>query len=495
MNRAPARIGLQHREAVVSAAGPLEGDRTLYDAIDAYVEAEMRRLKMPGVSLAIVEGGQVVHARGFGRARPAGEAPTPQTLFFIGSLTKPVTALALMQLAEAGKVELDAPAQRYVPWFRVADPDAPAQITVRHLLNQTSGLPNSIGGIILADFDTSPGAAERQARELATVSLAHTPGTTWEYSNSNYQLLGLIIEAASGQPYADYVQEHIFTPLGMHHTCAWPGPAKREGLAVGHCYWFGVPVAAPDMPVPLGAVAGGGLASTAEDLARFMIALLNGGRVGDVQVLSSAGVEEMQRGVADINAMGLSLGQYGMGWFVEVMGRTKVVSHGGTLPDFGSFMALLPQQDKGIVLLFNACHFWMNPILTESGMCAAALLAGEPPPQIPFVRVMPWALRGQLLLPALQVAGVAATVRLLRRWRRNPECRPSGGRAWASHVLLPLIPNALGAFALKSMLGKTRSYLKLYMPDSFWLAMVCGSFALVWSLVRTGLVMRALRKA
>ena len=113
---------------------------TSYDAIDAYVEEQMHRLHIPGASLAIVEGDQIVHLRGFGHARPGGEAPTPQTPFFIGSLTKSITALAVMQLVEAGKVELDAPVQRYLPWFRVADPEASAQMTVRHLLNQTSGL-------------------------------------------------------------------------------------------------------------------------------------------------------------------------------------------------------------------------------------------------------------------------------------------------------------------------------------------------------------------
>jgi CubicO group peptidase (beta-lactamase class C family) len=120
-------------------AKPASGNAP-FDAIDAYLEEQMRRLNLPGVSLAIVEGQQIVHLRGFGRARPGGEAPSPQTPFFIGSLTKSFTALAVMQLVEAGQVELDAPLQRYLPWFRVADPQASAQITVRHLLNQTSGL-------------------------------------------------------------------------------------------------------------------------------------------------------------------------------------------------------------------------------------------------------------------------------------------------------------------------------------------------------------------
>ena len=116
-------------------------DRGLYDAIDAYITGQMRRLSMPGVALAIVEGDKIVHLRGFGRARPGGETPAPYTPFFIGSLTKSFTALAVMQLVEAGKVELDAPVQRYLPWFRVADPQTSVQMTLRHLLNQTSGLP------------------------------------------------------------------------------------------------------------------------------------------------------------------------------------------------------------------------------------------------------------------------------------------------------------------------------------------------------------------
>ena len=116
-----------------------------YEAIDAYVEGQMRRLRMPGVSLAIVEGDKIVHLRGFGRARPGGEPPSPHTPFPIASLTKSFTAQAVMQLVEAGKIELDAPVQRYLPWFRVADPQASAHMTVRHLLNQTSGLPTSSG--------------------------------------------------------------------------------------------------------------------------------------------------------------------------------------------------------------------------------------------------------------------------------------------------------------------------------------------------------------
>jgi CubicO group peptidase (beta-lactamase class C family) len=467
--------------------------RDAYEEIDAHIERQMERLNFPGATLAIVEDNEIAHLRGFGQARPGGEAPTPQTPFFIGSLTKSFTALAVMQLVEDGKVALDAPVQRYLSWFRVADPQASAQITVRHLLNQTSGLPTSSGEIQLADLDDRPDATERQARALSTLVLNRPLGTAWEYSNANYSLLGLIIEAASGESYADYVQEHIFTPLEMCHTYTSEAEVKQNGLAVGHQYWFAMPSAVPNMPIPHGSLPAAGLISTSEDIARYLIALLNGGRSGNAQLLSGAGIDELQRGVADIREMGLSLGQYGMGLVVDKIGQTKLVWHTGTLPHFGAYIALLPEQKKGVVLLFNACHHWMNPVQAEFGGDVAALLAGEQPAPSKF-GVVPWVLRGQLLIPAVQIACIVATVRLLRRWRLDPALRPSGVRKWGLHILLPLIPNLLVALTLLPMLGKRRGYLMLYMPDYSWIAMVCGSFSLAWMVLRTGLVLRILRK-
>ena len=462
-----------------------------FDAIDAYVEEQMRRLKMPGVSLAIVEGDQIVHLRGFGRARPHGEAPTPQTPFFIGSLTKSFTALAVMQLVEAGKIDLDAPVQRYLPWFRVADPPASAQMTVRHLLNQTSGLPASSGEFPLADFDDSPGATERQARALATLVLARPVGSAFEYSNSNYNLLGLIIEAASGVSYEDYIQKRILAPLDMSRTYASPTMAKQNGLAVGHQYWFAIPLAAPNIPIPYGSLPGGGLISCAEDMARYLIAHLNEGRFGDVQVVSGTGIDKLHHGVAEFRPMGISVGRYGMGWYESEIGQTKFFWHTGILPHFFAYMALLPGQKKGVVLLINASQHWMSPVLTDFGVGVTALLAGDQPSPSKF-GLIPWALRGQLLIPALQIVDVAATVLMLRRWQREPERSPSGGRKWGQHILLPLIPNLLVALTLRPMLGKRRGYLTLYMPDYSWIALVSGAFAGIWTFLRTGLILGAL---
>jgi len=465
--------------------------------IETTIERQMRRLKIPGLSIAIVEGEEIAYLRGFGRTGPGGQAPTPQTPFFIGSLTKSFTALAVMQLVEAGRMDLDEPVQRYLPWFRLADPQTSAQITVRHLLNQTSGLPTSAGEYPLADFDQSPGATERQARALATLELTRPVGSAFEYCNMNYNLLGLIIEAASRQTYADYVQKHIFNPLGMRHTTASPAEAIQDGLATGHQYWFAHPFPTPDMPLPAGSLPGGLLISSAEDMAHYLIMHLNGGRYGDRQLLSSAGIDELHRGATEFIYMGRSLGWYGMGWYDDKINQTRIVWHSGTLPHFFAYMALLPEQKKGLVLLFNACQHWMNGVQILFGGDVAALLAGEQPQPAPmaFMPKIPWLLRGQLLLPALQAIGVVATLRRLRRWRQDPWARPDGRTAFATHVLLPLITNLSAALTLLPLLGKRRGYLMLYMPDYSWTAILCGGFSLVWSILRTGLVLRVMRKA
>ncbi len=460
-----------------------------YEAIDAYVEGQLRRLQTPGAVLAVVEGDRIVHTRGFGRARPGGETPTPQTPFFLGSLTKSITALAVMQLVEAGKVALDTTVQHYLPWFRVADPRASAVMTVRHLLNQTSGLPESAGDLLLADFDDSPAASERQARALSTLRLGRPVGARCGYSNLNYNLLGLIIEVASGQSYAGYVQEHIFDPLEMRHSYTSKAEAEKNGLAVGHRYWFGHPVAVRDLPVPHGSLPSGQLISSAEDMAHYLIVHLNGGRYGDARILSDAGISELHRGAAEYVKMGISSGKYGMGWFDTDMGRTKTYWHTGNVPDFSAYMVLLPEQKRGAVLLANAGHFGFPPILGEVGTGVAALLAGQQPAPN-WLGFIPWMMRLLLLIPLLQIAGVALTLWMLSRWGSHPALTP-GGLLMGLFVLLPLVLNLALAATLVHLQSKgLLRFMRLFMPDVAWVVRVSGGFAGLWAVLRTGLILR-----
>ncbi len=140
---------------------------------------------------------------------------------------------------------------------------------------------------------------------------------------------------------------------------------------------------------------------------------------------------------------------------------------------------------------------WRNygfpPILAEPGLNLTAMVAGRqaPPSPFGFVRFLPWAMRGLVLIPVLQIAGVAATLLRLRGWRENPEHIPTRGRLWTLHILLPLIPNlSLAALPIYLKAKGMLRYLKLFNPDAAWVALICGSFAGIWALVRTGLILR-----
>lgn len=436
-----------------------------------------------------------MHVRGLGRARPRGEVPTPRTPFFIGSLTKSITALGVMQLVEAGKVELDAPVQHYLPWFRVADPQASAQITVRHLLNQTSGLPLWPSEIANADFDDRPDATERQVRELSTHKISRPVGSKCEYSNFNYNILRLIVESASGESYTDYVRNQIFNPLEMRHSYALKAGAKQNGQAVGHRHWFTVPFPVPDMPVPVGMLPSGQLISCAEDMAHYLIAHLDGGRYGGAQILSQAGIDEMHHGVKELRMGNISGGFYGVGWFDIDLGRTKTYSHGGNVPDFSAFMAIVPEQKKGVVLLLNANPYGLPIITEELGMGVTALLAGQPPAPIRLDFIQ-WIMRALPVIPLLQIAGVLGTLRLSRRWSQDPEQRPSRGRRWGQYIMLPLIPNVvLAAVLVYLQTSRMIRFLDLFMPDLAWIARTSGSFAAMWAFLHPVLILRTLKRS
>lgn len=322
--------------------------------IDAYVEAAMDRLHIPGAALAIVKGDRTVYLKGYGISGPDQAPVTPQTPFVLGSTSKSFTALAVMQLAEAGKIELEAPVQRYLPYFRTADEAASSQITVRHLLNQTSGFSTYTGRKGMVEGDKS---IEQHIRDLKNTPLARPAGSGYEYSNVNYNILSGIVQAVSGKPYAQYVSDHIFKPLAMNHSYAAPDPARSDGLATGYQPVFGYMVPTKQWNHEA-TVASGYLISSAEDMANYLIAQLNGGRFQARTVLSEQGVRQMHEPAAPI-ADGLF---YGMGWSVN----NSVIFHNGITENTYSFMAM--DGDYGIALLINAYDFLSSYDSIASGL-------------------------------------------------------------------------------------------------------------------------------
>jgi CubicO group peptidase (beta-lactamase class C family) len=247
-----------------SPAAAIPPDRASLARMDRVIRDGMERSGAPGFAVAVVSGTEVVHARGFGDAGD-GRSATPRTPFLLGSTSKSFTALAAMQLVDAGRLHLDAPARQYVPEFSLADQRAAGRITVRQVLQQTTGMPATAGGAIVRS--AVEGTALEALRELQGTKLVTPPGAAFAYSNGNYVLAGLIVERASGEPYAQYVQGHIFTPLGMRRSYVALDAAKRAGLATGHRYWFGLSTA-HGLTFRPGIQAAGYLISTAQDMGR-----------------------------------------------------------------------------------------------------------------------------------------------------------------------------------------------------------------------------------
>jgi CubicO group peptidase (beta-lactamase class C family) len=263
---------------------------------------------------------------------------------------------------------------------------------------------------------------------------------------------------------------------------------------MGHRHWFSLPFPTPDLPIPHGSLPSGQIISSTEDMAHYLIAHLNGGRYGDTQILSQAGIEELHHGAVEFNMMGVSAGRYGMGWFDIDIGHTKTYSHSGNVPDFSAFMALLPEQKKGIVLLLNADPYGMPPITEEIGMGVTTLLAGRQPAPIRLDFIQ-WIMRLLPLIPILQIVEVFTTLRLLSSWCRDPALRPGSRWAWAQQILPSLIPN----LALTTMLVSLRSggllrFMQFFMPDLAWIIRISGGFAGIWVFLRTGLILKAHRK-
>ena len=296
--------------------------------MDAYLAANFPRAGAPGLAVAVVDAGGVRYLRTFG------DCPDADALFVVGSLSKSFTAVAVMQLVEQGAVDLDAPASRYAPGY-----DVPDEVTVRSLLNQTSGF----------------GAYDSLA-EAADGELGETFGA-FSYANANYDLLGRVVEGASGEDYARYLDEHVLEPLGMASTTADPARAEALGMVPGHRDWFGLPVADGFRHAQgdgaWGGPASGYVASSVRDMASYLRMYLNGGMGGDgARVLSADSVRRMF-----LDRVHDPEGDtyYGMGWTSFSWDDGELVlSHDGQVENYTASMCLLPERGIGIVALSDA---------------------------------------------------------------------------------------------------------------------------------------------
>ncbi len=301
-------------------------------------------------SIALVSNGRVVWSQTFGRVNPAGKRPSRTTLYGVGSVSKVVTTMAVMQLVDQGKVSLDAPVARYIPEFAMQSPQY-KQITVRMLLDHSAGVPGTNFSDLWGPVPI-PSYVDGVLSGLRNSRLKTTPGAMNVYCNDCFTLAGVVVERVSGMAFQDYVSANILKPLGMKRS-RYPTSVPPAGTVA--------PIIADGKALPIeitNAFATGGLMSTPEEMARLATVFTNNGTVGGKRILSSSAIRQM---AVDETATSLRVGppsflRYGLGWdsvqdpalkSAGVLGWTK----GGDTVDYHASFAIAPDQELGVIVL------------------------------------------------------------------------------------------------------------------------------------------------
>jgi len=327
--------------------------------LEPLIEKEVREKKLVGFAVGIVKNGKVIYAKGFGTAKLGGnKSITPQSLFHTASLTKPFVATAILQLVERGKIDLDAPAIKYVSYFRLKD-DRYATITIRQMLSHTSGMPDVKGN---EDYNWDKpeydiGALERYVRSLDTLSLISVPGEKFEYSNIAYEVLGDVIAKASGMSFEDYVQKNILKPLGMKRSTLLVRQSDANLLVSPHVRnkATGKTEVSKIFPYNRAHAPSSTLYSSIEDMNRWAMANLNRGELNGRRILKAASYDLLWNPVASVGEIptfpaGMKIG---LSWAIWDNKGRRMIEHRGADVGFRSYLLLAPDDSFSIAVLSN----------------------------------------------------------------------------------------------------------------------------------------------
>lgn len=363
-----------------------------FTRLESFIYEKMAATRLPGVSAAIVRGEDVIWARGFGyrdaeHYRPA----TPKTLYCVASLTKSFTVAAVMQLVERGLLSLDDPLEKHLPEFTLRP--GGESIRLWHCMSHTTGI--AALAFVEAMIDYATGNADTYLpigglhdilpfMDQAGDWVLSKPGESYHYLNEGYVLLGLVIERVSGQPFAEYVTEHILRPLGMMRSTfdqatfeADPDAAvpylQTDNGNLPSVYIFG-----PNLP-------DGGLISSVLEMARYVAMHLGRGSFEGVQILHPDSIAEMWRQRITTEWQGTDFGTQGYGLGLRLapnfLGR-RLVEHGGSVGTATSHLAFLPDEGLGVVVAANGSGYAM----AQFAHYALAEALGQDPEALPFVQ-------------------------------------------------------------------------------------------------------------
>ncbi|HKP73543.1 MAG TPA: serine hydrolase, partial [Pyrinomonadaceae bacterium] len=323
------------------------------NSLPAYVEEIMRRLPVtPGLAVAVVRGDRVIFARGFGYRDLKAKLPvTPQTAFYIASTTKSFTGTALKLLADEGKIDLDAPVKTYLPGLTLKAPLSTEQISLRDLLTHRSGISNE--PINFRSAYTGQHNAETISNLLANYTTPVPPA--FRYSNIGYIVAAYAAERATGEKWQQLIERKLIAPLGLNHTTCYASKARAGAN-------FALPYLAEkddftELPYKEDATmhAAGGMVSSAEDLAKWLVVNMNGGRYEGKQIIPARSLEEILSPQVDQKRTFYKFERYayGLGWNIGTYKGDKFVHCFGDFPGFRPHVSFMPEHDLGVVVLAN----------------------------------------------------------------------------------------------------------------------------------------------
>lgn len=308
------------------------------------IVSEMRRLQVPGVAIGIWHRGKEM-ADGFGVTSVEHPLPvTPQTLFQTGSISKTFTGTMLMQLAEQGKVDLDAPVRRYLPDFRVQDEEVSKKATVRHLLTHMGGWV----GDYFNNFGDGDDSLEKMVKDIANLPQVQPLGRIWSYNNTGFNVAARIVEVVTGKSYEQAAQEMLFDPIGLQMSFFYPSDILfTHRFAVGHLKEKEKVRVARPWAIGRAGNGVGGVVSTVHDLLTYARFHMGRGKKG---VISAKSLKAMRVPQADAGPRG----RMGITWFIREVGGLTLYAHGGATHGQQAYFFFLPDRDFALAILTNS---------------------------------------------------------------------------------------------------------------------------------------------
>ena len=438
-------------------------------SIEDFIDSEMPASGVPGLAYAIVADGEITAAGAHGVVKSGSDTEvTPDTPFLTGSISKSFTALAVMQLVEAGEVELDTEISQYLDGFAGRPAGA---ITIRQLLSHASGFSTLQGNASHADATSGKDELALRVEALEDVNPAYEPDERWEYSNTNYLILGRLIEVVSGQDYQDYATANILEPVGMEHSFVADGEIHGS-MATGHTPWFGTKRPLADNTTSRGMAPAGGIIASASDLALYMQMMMN----GQDDVLSAAGKALMMRPASAASPF------YGFGWYLD--DGNGSVWHSGSTPGVETLATIVPAEKKGVVVLVNGgsgVGFGETTQL-RNGITARAMgfaYDGEG---------SRWSQKalfiGLVLLPIIYLLS------MIWAWFHRDEVRAKSGISGLFSLWFPLLTTLVAAWVIFSLVprlgGAPLGTIRLFQPDLGLALIATAVSGVLWAVLRLG---------